>query len=135
MVVMKNLISREFLKETLETYFNVIEERTTTGILYKFIKGLRKELIKLIDDTPTEADLINDMVEIAKDDFWIPCTKGLPKEGQSVICTHANGLVIDHVYVEGEFVTNWPLEPRPYPDVVAWQPFPKAWKGVKNEDT
>ena len=68
---------------------------------------------------------------------WIPCEERLPHTEMPVWTTHENGQVIEHYWYRGEFVNNYPLEPRPYPKVIAWMPkeIPQPYKkeGAENE--
>lgn len=61
---------------------------------------------------------------------WIPCEERLPHTEMPVWTTHENGQVIEHYWYRGKFVNNYPLEPRPYPKVIAWMPkeIPQPYK-------
>lgn len=91
----------------------------------------REEALEILDRLPTigeQVDALEMAIEALKQSQWIPVTKRLPENSDTVLITHRGGVSFgwyNGLYWERGASTKH----RPLQTVVAWMPLPEPYKG------
>lgn len=109
---MNDLISRQ---EALKTYQDIV----CKGICCADCRAVDRDRNCVVEDWLKALPPANQ---------WIPCSEGLPEDGERVIVQYGDGSleVIERVRLK-----IWNLINSPYAKVVAWTPAPEPWEGDK----